>query len=133
MFDTKLSSRPGKRIRDGTKSVGGNFISFSINSPHKINPFQIANPKDSSEDEMGYKYLFLMSLLKIMIGEMNPIEEANMNRALVLAYRQKGITEDPTTHVLEPPRMEDLYRSHWYGRSVSKTSRQTRTLCHGWY
>jgi len=112
MFDTKvIILDPENEYEMVTKSVGGNFISFSINSPHKINPFQIANPKDSSEDEMGYKYLFLMSLLKIMIGEMNPIEEANMNRALVLAYRQKGITEDPTTHVLEPPRMEDLYRA----------------------
>lgn len=94
-----------------TKAVGGNYISFSTTSPHKINPFQIARPKESTEDEMGYKYLFLMSLLKIMIGAMDPIEEATMNRALVLTYRQKGITDDPSTHVLEPPRMEDLYRS----------------------
>lgn len=112
MFDTKvIILDPENEYEMVTKSVGGNFISFSINSPHKINPFQIANAKDSNEDEMGYKYLFLMSLLKIMIGEMNPIEEATMNRALVLAYRQKGITEDPATHVLEPPRMEDLYRA----------------------
>jgi len=94
-----------------TKAVGGNYISFSSTSPHKINPFQIAKPKESTEDEMGYKYLFLMSLLKIMIGAMDPIEEATMNRALVLTYRSKGITDDPSTHVLEPPRMEDLYRS----------------------
>ena len=94
-----------------TKSVGGNYLSFSTSSSHKINPFQIARPKESTEDEIGYKYLFLMSLLKIMIGEMNPIEEATLNRALVLTYRQKGITEDPSTHVLEPPRMEDLYRA----------------------
>jgi type IV secretory pathway VirB4 component len=94
-----------------TKAVGGNYISFSTTSPHKINPFQIAKPKESTEDEMGYKYLFLMSLLKIMIGAMDPIEEATMNRALVLTYRSKGITDDPSTHVLEPPRMEDLYRS----------------------
>lgn len=94
-----------------TKAVGGNYISFSTSSPHKINPFQIARPKESSEDEMGYKYLFLMSLLKIMIGSMDPVEEATMNRALVLTYRQKGITDDPATHVLEPPRMEDLYRA----------------------
>ncbi len=112
MFDTRvIILDPENEYEMVTKSVGGNYISFSINSPHKINPFQIAKPQESSEDEMGYKYLFLMSLLKIMIGEMNPIEEATMNRALVLTYRQKGITEDPATHVLEAPRMEDLYRS----------------------
>lgn len=112
MFDIRvIILDPENEYEMVTKSVGGNYLSFSASSQHKINPFQIARPQESTEDEMGYKYLFLMSLLKIMIGEMDPIEEATMNRALVLAYRQKGITEDPSTHTLEPPRMEDLYRS----------------------
>lgn len=42
---------------------------------------------------------------------MSPMEEATMNRALVLTYRQKNITDDPATHNQEPPRMEDLYRA----------------------
>ena len=112
MFDCQIIILdPENEYEMVTKSVGGNYLSFSTSSSHKINPFQIARPKESTEDEIGYKYLFLMSLLKIMIGEMNPIEEATLNRALVLTYRQKGITEDPATHVLEPPRMEDLYRA----------------------
>ena len=112
MFDTQIIILdPENEYEMIAKAVGGNYISFSSSSQHKINPFQIARPAESTEDEMGYKYLFLMSLLKIMIGEMSPLEEATMNRALVLTYRQKGITEDPTTHVQEAPRMEDLYRS----------------------
>ena len=94
-----------------TKAAGGNHISFSVSSQHKVNPFQIARPKDSTEDEMNYKYLFLQSLLKLMLGEMSPTEDAILNRALVLTYRQKGITSDPSTHTLEPPRMEDLYKA----------------------
>jgi conjugal transfer ATP-binding protein TraC len=112
MFDTQIIILdPENEYEMVTKAVGGNYISFSATSPHKINPFQIARPKESTEDEMGYKYLFLMSLLKIMIGEMSPMEEATMNRALVLTYRQKNITDDPNTHTQEPPRMEDLYRA----------------------
>lgn len=112
LFDTQIIILdPENEYEMITKAVGGNYISFSTTSPHKINPFQIAKPAESTEDEMGYKYLFLMSLLKIMIGQMEPMEEATMNRALVLTYRQKGITEDPSTHHLEAPRMEDLYRS----------------------
>jgi type IV secretory pathway VirB4 component len=112
MFDTQIIILdPENEYEMVTKAVGGNYISFSASSPHKINPFQIARPQESTEDEMGYKYLFLMSLLKIMIGEMSPMEEATMNRALVLTYRQKNITEDPATHTQEPPRMEDLYRA----------------------
>ena len=112
MFDTQIIILdPENEYEMITKAVGGNYISFSTSSLHKINPFQIAKPQESTEDEMGYKYLFLMSLLKIMIGEMSPMEEATMNRALVLTYRQKGVTEDPSTHHLEAPRMEDLYRA----------------------
>jgi len=123
MFDCQvIILDPENEYEMVTKSVGGNYLSFSTSSTNKINPFQIARPKESTEDEIGYKYLFLMSLLKIMIGEMNPIEEATMNRALVLCYRQKGITEDPATHVMEPPRMEDLYRALiGMEESVSKT------------
>jgi type IV secretory pathway VirB4 component len=112
MFDTEtIVLDPENEYEMIAKAVGGNYIAFSTTSPHKINPFQIANPKDSTEDEMGYKYLFLGSLLKIMMGQMSPTEDATLNRALVLTYRQKGITEDPATHVLEAPRMEDLYRA----------------------
>ncbi len=112
MFDTEaIILDPENEYEMIAKAVGGNYISFSSSSPNKINPFQIANVNDSTEDEMGYKYLFLQSLLKIMLGEMSPTEDATLNRALVLTYRQKGITEDPATHTLEAPRMEDLYRA----------------------
>lgn len=112
MFDTEaIIIDPENEYEMISRSVGGNYLAFSSSSPHKINPFQIAQPKDSTEDEMGYKYLFLQSLLKIMIGQLSPVEDATLNRALLLTYRQKGITEDPTTHTLEAPRLEDLYRS----------------------
>ncbi len=112
MFDTEaIIIDPENEYEMISRSVGGNYISFSTSSQNKINPFQIATPKDSTEDEMGYKYLFLQSLLKIMIGSLSPTEDATLNRALLLTYRQKGITEDPATHTLEAPRLEDLYRS----------------------
>ncbi len=93
------------------RAVGGNYIAFSVTSEHKINPFQLPDPKTSTADEMSYKYLFLQSLLKIMLGALSPNEDAILNRALVLTYQQKGITQDPSTHHLEPPRMEDLYKA----------------------
>ncbi len=46
-----------------------------------------------------------------MLGSLNPNEDAILNRALILTYQQKGITQDPSTHTNEPPRMEDLYRA----------------------
>lgn len=112
MFDTEtIIIDPENEYEMIAKSVAGNYISFSTTSQHKINPFSIAVTGDTTEDEMGYKYLFLQALLKIMLGTMSPTEDATLNRALVLTYRQKGISDDPTTHSLEAPRMEDLYRS----------------------
>jgi len=46
-----------------------------------------------------------------MLGGLSANEDAILNRALILTYRQKGITDDPATYSLEPPRMEDLYKS----------------------
>lgn len=44
------------------------------------------------------------------MGEITPTQEALLDRALVLTYRSKGITQDPETQTKEPPLMEDLYK-----------------------
>ncbi len=93
------------------KTVGGNYIAFSVLSEHKINPFQLPSVSNSTEDEMSNKFLFLTSLLKIMMGALDPTEDAILNRALVLTYRYRNITSDPSTHKNPPPRMEDLYKA----------------------
>ena len=112
MFDTQsIVIDPENEYEMLTKAVGGNHISFSKTSSNRINPFHIAKSQDSNEDELSYKFLFLHSLLKIMLGKMTPTEDAILNRALSLTYRQKGITDDPSTHTIEPPRMEDLYKT----------------------
>ncbi len=112
MFGTEfIVVDPENEYETICRSVGGNYVSFSTSSDHKINPFEIPDPEHSNQDEMGYKYLFLSSLLKIMMGSLSPSEDALLNRALVITYQQKGITSDPQTHHLEPPRMEDLYKT----------------------
>ena len=46
-----------------------------------------------------------------MLGEMSPTQEAILDRAIVLSYKQKGITPDPVTFKNEPPILEDLYKT----------------------
>ncbi len=92
------------------KAVGGNHISFETTSANKINPFQLPPAENSSPDEMNYKHLFLTSLLKIMLGEISPDQDAILNQAINLTYQQRNITQDPSTHNNPPPRMEDLYK-----------------------
>ena len=42
---------------------------------------------------------------------MSSSEEAILDRALVMTYKMKGITNDPATQKKEPPLMEDLYKA----------------------
>jgi type IV secretory pathway VirB4 component len=92
-------------------AVGGEFISFSFNSPSKINPFDLAQIREPGENQLGLKILSLHSLLKVIMGTTTPTQEALLDRALIMTYRGKGITMDPDTQGKEPPLMEDLYKT----------------------
>jgi type IV secretory pathway VirB4 component len=48
--------------------------------------------------------------MKVIMGDLTPSQDALLDRALVLTYREKGITQDPTTFGNEPPLLEDLFK-----------------------
>ncbi len=111
MFDTEvIIIDPEGEYVQMAQAVGGDYINFNFNSPIKINPFDLSQVYDSEDNELGLKILSLHSLLKIMLGQMTPDEDAIIDRALVGAYQAKGITPDPTTQKNPPPLMEDLYK-----------------------
>lgn len=93
-----------------THTLGGELIDFSFNSPVKINPFDLSGIISEGENELGLKILSMHGLMRVIMGEVTPAEDAILDRALVLAYKQKGITPDPATQKNEPPLMEDLYK-----------------------
>jgi len=93
-----------------TETLGGEYISFTANSPIKINPFDLSGMYVEGENELGLKILSLHGLLRIVLGELDATHDAILDRALVETYRQKGITTDPTTQTKQPPLMEDLYK-----------------------
>ena len=95
-----------KKISD---SMGGEFVEFSASSSFKMNPFEL--PKENIEpDELQNKILDLHSLMKVMMGELLPAQDALLDRALVMTYQQRGITQDPQTFNAEAPLLEDLYK-----------------------
>jgi len=113
MFGTSvIIIDPEEEYEALTRSVGGDYISFSFSSDTHINPFDLAGTNDDpQENDLQYKIGFsLTRLLKIMVGTATPEEEAIIHNALELTYRQKGITYDPATHKNEPPILEDLYK-----------------------
>lgn len=102
---------PENEYRTLSDAVGGEYINFSFNSQTRINPFDLsALTEHSDENELNFKILTLHSLFKVIMGNLNPNEEAILDRALVLTYKQKGITLDPATQKRTPPLMEDLFK-----------------------
>lgn len=111
LFDTEvIVIDPEDEYRKLADAIKGTYIDFSFGSPNRINPFELPQMEEPDENELAMKIISLHSLLKIMMGDMNPQEEALLDRALVMTYQMKGINRDPSTHKNEPPLMEDLYK-----------------------
>ena len=102
---------PEHEYEDLSKAVGGEYLNFTFGSQARINPFDLSNMYEEGENELGQKIISLHGLLKVMLGEMTPQQDALLDRALVAAYKAKGITPDPATQTLEPPLMEDVYKA----------------------
>ena len=101
---------PEAEYKDLCAAVGGQYITFSYSSLSKINPFDLSQIYEEGENQLGLKVLSLHALFKVIMGALNPMQEALLDHALVETYRAKGITQDPATQKKEPPLMEDLYK-----------------------
>lgn len=111
MFGTEiLVIDPESEYKNLCQAVGGEYINFSPSSPVKINPFDMSGIATPGENELGRKILSLTTFLKLVVGNLTPIEAALLDRALKQTYSLKGITDDPKTQTKEPPLMEDLYK-----------------------
>lgn len=102
---------PENEYRELCENSGGQYIAFGYGEGSKINPFDLTLAEEPGENGLNTKILSLHKLLKVMLGEMDPIEESIMDRAMMDAYKMKGITPDPATQEKEAPLIEDLYKS----------------------
>lgn len=102
---------PEHEYEDLCKAAGGEYINFTFGSAAKINPFDLSALYEEGENELGQKIIALHGLMKVMLGAMTAQQEALLDRALVAAYKAKGITPDPATQTNEPPLMEDVYKA----------------------
>ncbi len=102
---------PEAEYKDLCAAVSGQYITFSFSSPSKVNPFDLSQIYEEGENQLGLKILSLHALFKVIMGQLNPMQEALLDHALIETYRGKGITQDPETQKKEPPLMEDLYKT----------------------
>lgn len=92
-------------------AVGGNYLEISLNSPKRINPFDLPvsnHPEDTGEDLLRSNVTTLHGLIRLMVGGLTPEEDSILDKALYETYALKDITTDPTTQQNQPPVMSDL-------------------------
>lgn len=113
MFDTEvIVIDPENEYETLTRTLGGEYIIFKFGSTTKINPFDLSGmSQGEGENELNQKILSLHGFFRVVMGKLSPGEDALLDRALILTYKQKGITPDPKTQKNEPPLMEDLYKT----------------------
>jgi type IV secretory pathway VirB4 component len=112
-------------------AVGGSYVSLSLNSDTRINPFDLPNVVDTDEasDALRANLITLHGLLKLMLANeaipLTPAEESDLDQALIDTYARVGITADPLTHQSKPPVMSDLYDTllHMNGNGPSLAQR----------
>lgn len=93
------------------ESVGGSFFKISLTSENQINPFEIPRiPKgESPADVFKSHILNLSGLIKLMIGQITPEEDAMLDKAIVETYASRDITPDRADLVaVQPPLLGDL-------------------------
>ena len=127
MFGTEIFIiDPENEYQRMCEAVGGAYVRLSLNSPTRINPFDLPKVVDSEEADNALRsnLITLHGLLRLMMGgaqtqmlggnsaltpALAPSEEADLDAALIETYARAGITNDPLTHTGTPPTISDLY------------------------
>ncbi len=125
MFGTEVFIiDPENEYQRMCEAVGGAYVRLSLNSPTRINPFDLPKVVDTEEADNALRsnLITLHGLLRLMMGgaqaqmagggaapALNPVEEADLDAALIETYAKAGITNDPLTHTAIPPTINDLY------------------------
>lgn len=99
------------------ETVGGTYMSVSLNSEAKINPFDLPRPvggADRPADIIRSAVITIKGLLRIMLQGPNPElaitpeEDSLIDRALIETYSKKDITADADLSTVVPPTMADF-------------------------
>jgi type IV secretory pathway VirB4 component len=130
MFGTEvIIIDPENEYQRMSDAVGGAYVRLSLNSPTRINPFDlpVVVDKEDADNALRANLISLHGLLRLMMGgaqaqmaasggnvvmpALNPTEEADLDAALIETYAKAGITNDPLTHRTPPPTINDLYET----------------------
>src|SRR3990167_1386214 len=101
---------PENEYKHLSDAVGGSFLDISLNSDSRVNPFDLPPgvEGESNEDILRSAVINLLGLMNLMLGKLDPTEEAIMDRAICETYAKKDISANSNLSNVEPPLMQDL-------------------------
>lgn len=103
---------PENEYQNLANAIGGSYFKISLTSPNHVNPFDIPIIPEGEEPADVFKshVLNLTGLLKLMLGEITPEEDAILDIVIIETYASRDITADNfgTIKELHPPLLEDL-------------------------
>ena len=103
---------PENEYQNLANAVGGSFFKISLTSPSHINPFDIPIIPEGEEPADVFKshVLNLTGLVKLMLGEISPEEDALLDRVITETYASRDITAEnfDAGKEIAPPLLEDL-------------------------
>jgi type IV secretory pathway VirB4 component len=104
---------PENEYKSLCEAVGGSYLTISLNSEHRINPFDLPHSQkesaESGEDVLRSTISSVHGLVNLMVGGLSPEEDAVVDKALYETYGVKDITTDPESQKNEPPVLQDFY------------------------
>ena len=103
---------PENEYENLASAVGGSFFKISLASDHHINPFDIPiiPPDEDPSDILRSHIVNIAGLLKIMLGQITPEEDAVLDRALSETYASHDIMPGKDFSNATPPLLEDLQK-----------------------
>lgn len=102
---------PENEYKHLAEAVGGTYLNVSLNSDSRINPFDLPFGLEGEDnaDILRTAVVNLLGLANLMVGKLNPTEEALLDRAIWQTYAKKDITAElQDFRSVEIPTMNDL-------------------------
>ena len=101
---------PDNEYKHLCDAVGGTNVKISVTSDQHVNPFDlpVLTEGESPNDVLNSHILDLAGLMKLLLGDVTPEEDAILDQALIQTYAVKDITADRDFSNSTPPVLSDL-------------------------
>ncbi len=104
---------PEREYKQLAASVNGTYIKLSATSKEKINPFQYSTTNITLENSLSEHIQDLTELISLMVGSLTSEERAVVDKALLLTYKDQGLTTRKNAKTPEKPiypTLKDFYK-----------------------